>query len=176
MRQTILGAIERWVPHPYQHAARQFVKFGLVGTIGAAVDFGSYNLMTRGFGWQTVIEVAGFKLIAANLVSVLVAILCNFLLNKYWTFRNTEPGAAMKQGVGYFILNGITFTLNQILTSFFAFHVPLVETTFGTQKDNAAKAISIGFILFINFFGSKFVIFRRKNHGDTLSKIPAKNV
>lgn len=176
MRQAILSAIERWIPQAYQRAARQFVKFGFVGTVGAAVDFGSYNLMTRGLGWQTVLEVAGFKLIAANLVSVLVAIFSNFLLNKYWTFRNTEQGAAVKQGVGYFILNGITFALNQILTSFFAFQVPLVEAAFGSQKDNAAKALSIGFILFINFFGSKFIIFRRKNHGDALSQIPSKNI
>lgn len=162
MRQTILQAIERWVPQPYQRLARQFLKFGVVGVIGATVDFGSYNIMTRGLGWDTIYEVLGYKIIAANLVSVFVAIMSNFLLNKYWTFRNREAGAAVKQGVGYFVLNAITFSLNQISTSFFAFHVPVVEAVFGGQKDNAAKAISIGFILFINFFGSKFVIFRKK--------------
>lgn len=162
MRDRILELVEKWVPLQYQRAARQFLKFGIVGSVGAFVDFSSYNIMTRGFDWQTVIEVAGFKLIAANLVSVLVAILCNFLLNKYWTFRNTEPGAAVRQGVGYFALNTVTFVLNQILTSFFTFHVPVVEAIFRSQKDNAAKALSIGFILFINFFGSKFVIFRKK--------------
>lgn len=162
MRRTVLSLVERWVPERYQHAARQFLKFGIVGTVGATVDFGTYNIMTRGLGWDTIYEIWGYKFIAANLASVLIAILSNFLLNKYWTFRNREAGAAVKQGVGYFVLNGITFVLNQILTSFFTFHVPIVEAFFGSQKDNAAKAISIGFILFINFFGSKFVIFRKK--------------
>lgn len=163
MRTTVLALVERWVPEQYQRVARQFLKFGVVGTVGAIVDFGTYNIMTRGLGWQTIYEVWGYKLIAANLVSVLLAILSNFLLNKYWTFRNREAGAAVRQGVGYFALNGVTFVLNQILTSFFAFQVPVVEAIFGSQKDNAAKALSIGFILFINFLGSKFLIFRKKN-------------
>lgn len=176
MRDRVLMTVEKWVPLPYQRAARQFLKFGMVGSVGALVDFGSYNILTRGFDWLLVLDVLGFKIIAANLISVLLAILSNFLLNKYWTFRNTEPGTAVRQGMGYFVLNGITFVLNQILTSFFAFHVPLVETIFRSQKDNAAKALSIGFILFINFFGSKFIIFRRKHHGDALSQVPTKSI
>jgi putative flippase GtrA len=176
MRQTILDLIERRVPPRYQHLARQFLKFGLVGTVGAIVDFSSYNILTRGLGWQTVFEVLGYKIIAANLISVLLAILSNFLLNKYWTFRNREAGAAVKQGLGYFGLNGITFVLNQILTSFFTFHVPIVASLFGGQKDNAAKALSIGVILFINFLGSKFIIFRRKSYGHPLPQIPPKNI
>ena len=140
---------------------KQFLKFAVVGTIGAAVDFGIYNLLTRGFGWDKIYLILGYEIIAANLVSVFFAILCNFLLNKYWTFRD-KSAAVVRQGAGYFMLNGITFVLNQILTSFFVFRVPLTTALFGSQKDNAAKALAIGIILFINFFGSKFFVFRRK--------------
>lgn len=158
----VIRMVERWVPERYVSAAKQFVKFGVVGTAGAIVDFGSYNIMTRGFDWVTTFHAAGFEIIAANLVSVLIAIGCNFLLNKYWTFRN-ESKSVLQQGAGYFGLNFITFILNQLLTSFFTFRVPLTAAIFGSQKDNAAKAISVGFILFINFFGSKFIIFRKRN-------------
>lgn len=159
--ERVNALIERWVPPRYTNSARQFLKFGMVGTVGAIVDFGSYNIMTRGLGWTTTFHVGGFEIIAANLVSVLAAILCNFLLNKYWTFRNPSK-SVLQQGAGYLTLNFLTFILNQILTSFFAFRVPLIEAAFGSQKDNVAKAISVGFILFINFFGSKFLIFRKK--------------
>lgn len=160
-REVVTHLIERYVPARYVASAKQFVKFAVVGTFGAAIDFGSYNIMTRGLGWNTIYQVFGFNIIAANLVSVLAAILGNFLLNKYWTFRN-QSASLLQQGAGYFTLNFTTFVLNQLLTSFFAFHVPLIEALFGTQKDNAAKVLSVGFILFLNFFGSKFLIFRKK--------------
>ena len=147
-------------PLKYQRTARQFVKFAITGTIGASVDFGIYNVLTRGFGWDKILLVFGYEIIAANLVSVFLAISSNFLLNKYWTFRNTNE-AVVRQWSGYFALNAFTFLLNQIITSFFTFHVALINTIFGSQKDNAAKVLAIGFILFINFLGSKFIVFRR---------------
>lgn len=139
---------------------RQFIKFGITGTIGAVVDFGSYNILTRLVGWTTIYDVLGQKIIAANLVSVFAAIFSNFLFNKYWTFRDRSVNVAA-QGTSYFILNVITFVLNQLLTSFFIFRVAFFDT-FGAQQDNAAKVASICFILFINFLGSKFIIFRKK--------------
>lgn len=150
------------VPSRYQSVVRQFLKFAVVGGIGAVVDFGTYNLLTRGFEWVDVYTVLGYQVIAANLVSVLLAISSNFLLNRYWTFRSVG-GNVTSQGAGYFVLNGITFVLNQIVTSFFTFHVPIIAVLFGSQKDNAAKALAIGIILFINFLGSKFLVFRKSN-------------
>lgn len=159
------------VPPRYQQTARQFIKFVVTGTVGATVDFGIYNILTRGFEWDTVIHVWAYPIIAANLVSVFLAITSNFLLNKYWTFRNTDR-AVMKQWSSYIILNIITFTINQILTSFFTFRVPLIALLFGNQKDNAAKALAIGCILFINFIGSKFLIFRKKQPAATPTPVP----
>lgn len=150
---------------------KQFLRFGVVGVVGATVDFGSYNLMTRGLGWNTVHRIWGIDIIAANVVSVLIAIFSNFLFNKYWTFRNSST-SVLRQGGGYFALNFVTFILNQLLTSFFAFRVPLVGAVFGSQRDNAAKAISIGFILFLNFLGSKFIIFRKRKYDNAVSEIP----
>ena len=149
------------LPLQYQNIAKQFLKFGVVGVIGAIVDFGTYNILTRGFGWNDIYTIFGYQIIAANLVSVFLAIVSNFILNKYWTFRDTNEKVA-QQWSQYFILNVITFILNQILTSFFAFRVPIIVAVFGAQADNAAKALAIGLILFLNFAGSKLVVFRRQ--------------
>lgn len=161
MLRAFVDRVVLKTPPRYQLIVKQFLKFGITGAIGAIVDFSSYNIMTRGFGWDTIYYILGYEIIAANLVSVFLAITSNFLLNKYWTFRNRDA-AVVKQWTGYFVLNFFTFILNQILTSFFAFRVPVVELAFGNQKDNAAKALAIGLILFINFLGSKFIIFRKK--------------
>jgi putative flippase GtrA len=103
--------------------------------------------------------VFGFQIVAANNVSVFCAIMSNFFLNKYWTFRYRQ-GSAAKQWLGYFGLNTITWVLNQILVSLFIFHVALFDQLFGHNSDFAAKVAAIGIILFVNFFGSKFLVFR----------------
>lgn len=167
----ILDSISAVVPEKYHKLVKQFVKFGITGAIGAVVDFGSYNLLTRGFDWDTVISIGGMNFIAANLISVFLAIVSNFILNKYWTFRNHEHGV-LKQWSGYFALNTVTFLLNQVLTSFFAFQVPLLLAIFGSQTDNVAKALAIGLILFVNFAGSKLVIFRVKKPTTAAVKQP----
>ncbi len=149
------------LPARYQNTAKQFIKFGVTGTIGAIVDFSSYALLTRGFSWTATYHLLGQEISAANNVSVLLAILSNFLFNKRWTFRDTNKNIA-GQGASYFVLNIFTWTLNQLLMSFFTYQVPWLEALFGQQKDFVAKALAIGIILFINFFGSKFLIFRKQ--------------
>lgn len=148
------------LPTRYQRSGKQFVKFGITGVIGAVVDFGTYNILTRGIGFIASYTILGQQIIVANNISVFLAIMSNFLFNKYWTFRDTSKQVA-KQWVGYFTLNFFTWMLNQLLVSIFAFQVPIVQAVFGTQKDNAAKVLAIGIILFINFAGSKFLIFKK---------------
>ncbi len=150
-----------WLPFKYQNTARQFLKFGVTGTIGAIVDFSTYNLLVRGAGWTTFYVVFGQKIVAANNVSVFAAIVSNFLFNKYWTFKDKSE-KVVQQWFGYFGLNAVTWVLNQLLMSYFTFNVPIMETLFGAQKDNVAKALAIGIILFVNFIGSKFLVFNRK--------------
>lgn len=143
----------------YQGLTRQFVKFGITGTIGAVVDFGTYTFLTRWLGWDTIYIILGLEVIAANTVSVFLAILSNFILNKYWTFRDREE-QVVQQGVSYFAFNTVTWVLNQILTSLFTFQVPLFTVLFGSKRDFVAKALAIALIMFINFLGSKLLIFR----------------
>lgn len=159
------------LPPRYQNTAKQFIKFGVTGTIGAVVDFSTYAILTRGVGWVTLYSVAGYEISAANNVSVFLAIASNFIINKYWTF-NSAGGNVAAQGIGYLILNIITWVLNQILMSFFAFQVPFFEAAFGDQKDFAAKVAAIGIILFVNFFGSKFIVFRKKPAPTPYGQIP----
>lgn len=147
------------VPAQHRTIARQFIKFGITGTVGAVIDFTTYNILTRGFTWYAAYTLFGQPVLVANNISVLLAIVSNFLLNKYWTFRDTQE-QVVRQWTGYFVLNVVTWTLNQLLVSFFTFRVPLMQALFGDQKDNAAKALAIGIILFVNFLGSKFFVFR----------------
>lgn len=160
MWQRLADGLVALSPPRYRNMVKQFIKFGITGTIGALVDFSTYYLLTRGLGWWAFYEVIGAKIIVANNISVFLAIMSNFMFNKYWTFRD-RSSRVVQQWAGYVTLNVFTWGLNQLLVSYFAFNVPLMAYLFGRQKDIAAKALAIGIILFINFFGSKFLIFRR---------------
>lgn len=158
MLSSLVDTAIGFVPTRHQKTAKQFLKFGITGTIGAVVDFGTFAILTRLLGWTTTYVVLGTEIIAANNVSVLLAVCSNFLINRAWTFQDTEGNAA-KQGMGYFILNAFTWVLNQILVALF-FKWQLLIDLFGDNRDLVAKVCAIVFILFINFFGSKLFIFK----------------
>ena len=147
------------IPERRRTLAKQFVKFAITGAIGAVVDFSTFGFLTRIAGWHTTYTILGTEIIAANNVSVFLAICSNFIINRYWTFKDTGGNAA-KQGAGYFTLNLFTWALNQILVSLLVFHVALLNQLFGSERDLVAKALAIGIILFVNFFGSKLFIFK----------------
>ena len=158
--EVTVNRVLMFVPPRYQLTVRQFLKFGITGTVGALVDFGTYAFLTRVIGWTTLYTVGGYEISAANNVSVFLAIVSNFIINRLWTFRGTG-GSVTSQGAGYLTLNIITWALNQFLMSFFAFRVLFFDTFFGEQKDFVAKAAAIVIIMFVNFLGSKFLIFRK---------------
>jgi len=161
MLQKIADMLVKLAPAKYRTGAKQFIKFGITGTVGAIVDFSTYNLLTRGLGMTAFYTVLGLDVIVANNISVFLAIISNFVLNKYWTFRDKSDQVA-KQWMGFFAFNAVTWVLNQILVAIFISRVAFFDTFFGAQEDNMAKVFAIGIILFINFFGSKFLIFKKQ--------------
>ena len=161
MVSILVDRLVTLLPERYQKTASQFFKFAITGTIGAIVDFSTFAILTRIFDWHTTYTILGTEIIAANNVSVFLAVCSNFIINRYWTFHDIAGNAA-KQGAGYFLLNTLTWALNQILVSLFTFHTPLFSEIFGGNRDFVAKGAAIVIILFINFFGSKLLIFRGK--------------
>lgn len=75
--------------------AKTFVKFGLVGFVGTLVDFAFYKIFINGFGLPPATS-KGF--------STEIAIVNNFLLNNYWTFRYRKTKTNIWQKFGIFNL------------------------------------------------------------------------
>lgn len=162
----------------------EFLRFAVVGGIGFCVDFGSYLVMTRLLGlrsvfcfgqgsvssyWTTLAQnasescgVSHFPIIIATMISVLLAIFSNFLFNKFWTFRKSAgTGDVAKQGFSYFGLNFFTYILNQLIVGFLVSDFGLLQI-FPNYVDVLAKIIAVAIVLFFNFFGSKFFVFKRQ--------------
>lgn len=135
---------------------KQFLRFGIVGTIGVFVDFGILNLLSFLTGIY-----AGLGIIVINSISFLAAVVNNYLLNKYWTFKSDatdharEFSRALLVYVGGLIINtGIVYYFTTIVGPSFGFS-PLIWV-------NLAKAIGVGVAMVWNFVGMKFFVFAAK--------------
>jgi putative flippase GtrA len=90
----------------------QFIKFCIVGSIGGIIHLGLLYWLTEFFGiWYMVSASIGFT----------VAVVHNFILNKYWTFKNRAPEIP-RQFVSFFVISvvslGINLSVLYILTEY----------------------------------------------------------
>ena len=120
----------------------RFLKFALVGTVGAAVDFGVLNLLVLAFGWRKEY---------ANLVSVTCAIISNFIWNRLWTFPESRERALHTQFGQFASVNLVGLGINQLV--FIGTDALWFGAMFAHPLDyNVAKAAAIIVVLFWNFF------------------------
>ncbi len=124
---------------------KRFVKFAIVGGIGAIVDFSALNVLVLAFGWEKSF---------ANIVSVSCAICSNFIWNRLWTFPESREHRVHTQFGKFALVNLIGLGINQavfLLTDQYIFD-PLFEHPIDY---NIAKAAAIGIVLFWNFFANR---------------------
>jgi putative flippase GtrA len=117
----------------------RFVKFGIVGAIGAVVDFGVLNLG---------IQVFGLAKWLANTFSFSAAVLSNFTWNRLWTFPESRERAVGRQLGQFLLVNLVGYGINQLI---FLSLDAYVFASWGTWGYNLSKAIAIGVVMFWNF-------------------------
>jgi putative flippase GtrA len=133
----------------------RFVKFMVVGVIGAVVDFGSYNLM---------IELVGLPPEVAGTISFVLAICSNFVWNRFWTYPDSRSKPILQQFVQFFVVNalGIIIRLPIIALTKGPFGqlaerlLSLEPETAETLGNNVALAVAVVIVMFWNFFVNRF--------------------
>jgi putative flippase GtrA len=128
---------------------KQFLKFAVVGTIGAGVDFGTLI---------TLVELFHLNVYVAITVSFTAAVLSNYLWNSFWTFGDL-PKRHGRQLVQFFIVSIIGYLITQAIFYFFYDLVGLHVFRFGYL---AAKALATIVVLFWNFAANKLWTFRER--------------
>lgn len=135
----------------------RFLKFAIVGVIGAVVDFVVLNIMKMlfeyielGVGWNVPLEPHQIQLIAANAISFSAAVLSNFTWNRLWTFPESRERPVGTQLVQFTIVNVLGLVINTVILVVLDQYV--FQYVFGARLSyNLAKAIAIGVVLFWNF-------------------------
>ena len=76
----------------------QFARFGVVGGVGLVVDIGIFNLLRA-----TILspEILHEGPLLAKIISTTVAIACNWLGNRHWTFHEHRGRQLIREGLKF---------------------------------------------------------------------------
>ena len=82
------------------------VRFGLSGAIGTILGYGIFYSFTKYLGlWYLV----------SLITSCIITEFANFMMKKYWVFRNKDSNAIHRQMILYFIIGGAYTLINAAL-------------------------------------------------------------
>ena len=149
-----------------QREISRFLKFSIVGALGAVIDFGVLNLL---------VQLAGFPKVLANSCSFTTAVISNFVWNRLWVYPETRGDPLRKQFVQFFVVNIAGLVINTAIfyasDRWFLGEMGLLAGPVGALAlaigmahfdlaYNGAKVIATGVVLFWNFFVNRLWTFR----------------
>lgn len=134
----------------------RFLRFAVVGTIGAIVDFGIANLL---------VNALSFSLVLAGTISFICAILSNFFWNRYWTYPDSRSKHVVRQLLLFAFISVLGLCIRipilhygePVLLRFFSnlpFNIPLFSPEFLGR--NVTLAIAVIIVMFWNFFANRY--------------------
>ncbi len=132
----------------------QLGKYGVVGVLNTFMDGGIFNLLVLITG-----TAAGWQAISFRVVSFAVAVTNSFFWNKFWTFQ--ARGEAQEQAVKFFSVSAVVALIN---LGIFAVLINVIGAPFGIDVKiwaNISVALTIITAFFGNFFGYKFIVFKK---------------
>ncbi|WP_242927941.1 GtrA family protein [Pontibacter vulgaris] len=120
----------------------KFLKFGLVGLSGLAIDFGLTYLAKEKLRWNKYV---------ANSLGFIVACTSNYILNRTWTFQNYDT-AVVQQYLKFVTVSVVGLGLSNLL-------VYLLHDRLGLNF-YVAKLIAIGLVMLWNFSANYLFTFK----------------
>jgi putative flippase GtrA len=135
--------------------SKRFAKFLVVGTIGAVVDFGTFNLLTA---------VVHLPPVPSSVASFLAAVTSNFLFNRYWTYPDSRSKPVWRQIIQFTTVNLVGLAIR---TPLFASLIPVWRGVLERSKlalpfsaeqlsHNLALACAVLVVLIWNFVINRF--------------------
>jgi putative flippase GtrA len=124
------------------YISSQLIKFALVGITGMGLDFGTTWLLK---------EKVKINKFMANAAGFSIAVVNNFILNKYWTFDNQNP-VATEQFVKFLVISIVGLGINSLLLFI------LLKKIKGNFY--LVKLVVIGLVFFWNFSANYLYTFK----------------
>lgn len=134
----------------------RFLRFAMVGVIGAVVDFGVMNLLTRLFQME---------LVPAGTLSFIAAVISNFLWNRYWTYPDSRSKPILRQLVQFLVVSvaGLAIRVPVLALLDVPMHrlfesLPFQHAVLSADflAKNISLAIAVVIVMFWNFFINRY--------------------
>lgn len=169
MNQIILKLSLRYGGNQAKEVER-FLKFSVVGVIGAVIDFGVLNILQT-TALSPVEPHVSLKVAMATGAAFTSAVTSNFIWNRYWTYPNSRSRSIQQQLAQFFIVNaaGLVFRLiwvrmlfgplGEVGTNTFAW-LGVIESMDDTATKqlgtNIAQFFAIWIVMIWNFFVNRY--------------------
>ena len=134
----------------------QFVRFGITGGLNGVIYLGVLNLLIN----LTKIA-SGFYYSLFVSIAVIVAIVNSYFWHKYWVFRAGESGRGKGEFVKFFLVNLVSFVISVGVASFVVNFIGAPTGISGSLWANVGAVSAVFVTLFWNFFGSKYIVFKK---------------
>jgi putative flippase GtrA len=133
----------------------RFIRFAVVGTVGALVDYSVLNLLTLIFH---------INVVPASIVSFSTAVISNFLWNRLWTYPDSRSKTMTQQLIQFAIISVAGLAIR---TPLIAWTEPLFSRIFTSLASllslpssvigqNLALSLAIVVVMFWNFFANRY--------------------
>ncbi|MEM7134660.1 MAG: GtrA family protein [Chloroflexota bacterium] len=144
--------------HEQPKELKRFVKFATVGALGSVTDFAVFNGLVF---WASLMP------LVANAISFCAAVIQNFLLNRRWTFPESQERTPGKQLSKFAIVSAVGLGINTVVFHYVSTLLEPFWQTMVFDTDwamvislNFAKLFAIGVVLFWNFTANRFWTYR----------------
>jgi len=138
----------------------QFLRFCVVGTSNAVIDFGVLNLLLWLYPTTDLWKTLGY-----NSLAVLLASTNSFFWNKHWTFQLRSP-ITSQEIYRFTVLASATTLMNDVLMWLLGRIFPSIMVS-SRMGANALKLAAIIGTMSISFFGMRlWVFFHKKFAGE----------
>lgn len=142
---------------------KRFMKFAMVGAIGAIIDFGVMNLLSH---------FTNMSLVYAGTISFICAVISNFTWNRFWTYPESRSRPLINQLAMFFLVNaaGVAIripTLHYLEPPLLHFFEGVFHTSHATAEfyaKNITLASAVGIVMIWNFFVNRYWTYNDIDH------------
>lgn len=134
----------------------QLGKYGVIGVLNTFLNAGIYNLLIFVTNTAT-----GFILDMFFVIAFVITVINSFFWNKYWSFEEKQAETLRQEAINFFDVSAAVAAINMII-------LHIIVNTIGAPANidpkiwaNIALAFTIITAFLGNFFGYKFIVFKK---------------
>jgi putative flippase GtrA len=132
----------------------EFAKFGVIGVVGLLITNVGYAVFHSSFGVGPV---------TATTIATVIATCVTYVGNRYWSFKHRERTSVAREGIIFFVLNGIGLGIQDAAV---AFNYYILDYRGNKLAEFLALNVGIGLATLFRFWSYRRFVWHEKADED----------